>query len=117
MKREGSGSISQRHGSADPDPHQNVMDPQHRYNLFRLCGTAVWCAGRWSGSHAVTSQLTCRPRISLNSGKRRFLSSRSPMNFKCNFIINLKIKEPSRPKRSMVWLDKLDNPHGQRPFL
>jgi hypothetical protein len=30
-KRAGSGSISQRHGSADPDPdpHQNVMDPQH----------------------------------------------------------------------------------------
>jgi hypothetical protein len=26
---ENSGSISQRHGSADPDPHQNVMDPQH----------------------------------------------------------------------------------------
>jgi hypothetical protein len=27
----GSGSISQRHGSVntDPDPHQNVMDPQH----------------------------------------------------------------------------------------
>ena len=27
----GSGSISQRHGSADPDPDppQNVMDPQH----------------------------------------------------------------------------------------
>jgi hypothetical protein len=26
-----SGSISQRHGSADPDldPHQNVMDPEH----------------------------------------------------------------------------------------
>jgi hypothetical protein len=35
MKTEGSGSesesgsISQRHGSPDPDPHQNVMDPQH----------------------------------------------------------------------------------------
>jgi hypothetical protein len=33
MKIEGfaseSGSISQRNGSADPDPHQNVMDPQH----------------------------------------------------------------------------------------
>jgi hypothetical protein len=37
MKIEGSGSvsgsISQRHGSADqdqdPDPHQNVMDPEH----------------------------------------------------------------------------------------
>jgi hypothetical protein len=25
----GSGSISQRHGSADADPHQNVMDPEH----------------------------------------------------------------------------------------
>ncbi len=24
-----SGSISQRHGFADPDPHQNAMDPQH----------------------------------------------------------------------------------------
>jgi hypothetical protein len=24
-----SGSISQRHESADPDPPQNVMDPQH----------------------------------------------------------------------------------------
>ena len=31
MKIEGSGSVSQRHGSADldPDPHQNVMDPEH----------------------------------------------------------------------------------------
>jgi hypothetical protein len=25
----GSGSISQRHGSADPDLPRNVMDPQH----------------------------------------------------------------------------------------
>jgi hypothetical protein len=35
----GSGSISQRHGSADLDldPHQNVMDPQHR-------GTACYWA-------------------------------------------------------------------------
>jgi hypothetical protein len=24
-----SGSISQRHGFADPDPHQSVMDPEH----------------------------------------------------------------------------------------
>jgi hypothetical protein len=27
----GSGSISQRYGSADPDPHQKVTDPQHWY--------------------------------------------------------------------------------------
>jgi hypothetical protein len=25
----GSGFISERNGSADPDPHQNVMDPEH----------------------------------------------------------------------------------------
>jgi hypothetical protein len=25
----GSGSISQRYGSVDPDPHQNITDPQH----------------------------------------------------------------------------------------
>jgi hypothetical protein len=31
-----SGSISQRHGSADPDPHQNVMDPQHCYQAVLL---------------------------------------------------------------------------------
>ncbi len=24
-----SGTISQRHGSPDPDPHQNIMDPEH----------------------------------------------------------------------------------------
>jgi hypothetical protein len=35
MKVEGSGSISQRHGSADPDPdpHQNVMDPEHWFQV------------------------------------------------------------------------------------
>ena len=29
MKIAGSGSIGQRHGSADPDPYQNLKDPQH----------------------------------------------------------------------------------------
>ncbi len=33
----GSGSISQMHGSADPDPHQNVMDPQHCLKVVLLC--------------------------------------------------------------------------------
>jgi hypothetical protein len=27
-------SISQRHGPADPDPNQNVMDPEHCQNHF-----------------------------------------------------------------------------------
>jgi hypothetical protein len=37
MKIAGSGSISQRHGPADPDPdpHQNAMDPQHCINVPR----------------------------------------------------------------------------------
>jgi hypothetical protein len=30
-----SGSISQRHGSADPDPHQNVIDPEHCFRCFK----------------------------------------------------------------------------------
>jgi hypothetical protein len=29
----GSGSISQRYASGDPDPHQNVTDPQHCFVL------------------------------------------------------------------------------------
>jgi hypothetical protein len=38
MKIKGSGSISQWHGSADPDPdpHQNVMDPQHWLEEFNF---------------------------------------------------------------------------------
>jgi hypothetical protein len=36
----GSGSISQRHGSADPDlhpdPQQNVMDPQHWLQIIAI---------------------------------------------------------------------------------
>jgi hypothetical protein len=36
MKIEGSGFISQRHGSADPDPdpHKNFLDPQHFFLHF-----------------------------------------------------------------------------------
>jgi hypothetical protein len=43
----GSGSISQRHGSADPDPHQNVMDPQHRYGMVWY--GLVWYGMAWYG--------------------------------------------------------------------
>ncbi len=44
MKKEGSASgsesgfISQRHGSPDPDPHQNVMHPQH-CSFFHFFGS------------------------------------------------------------------------------
>ncbi len=33
-----SGSISQRYGSRDPNPHQNVMDPQQGENTAVLHG-------------------------------------------------------------------------------
>jgi hypothetical protein len=28
------GSINQRYGSGDPDPHQNVTDPQHCFTVY-----------------------------------------------------------------------------------
>ncbi len=33
----GFGSISQRYGSADPDPNQNVTDPQHCLKAYGIC--------------------------------------------------------------------------------
>jgi hypothetical protein len=47
-----SGSISQRHGSADPDPDsdptQNVMDPQHCRKLFLSAASLSNCSERAS---------------------------------------------------------------------
>ncbi len=51
----GSGSISQRHGSADPDPHQNVMDQEEFKYLAIfgiLCGAPVGLAS-WVDQHDV----------------------------------------------------------------
>ncbi len=36
IARSGSGSISQRYGSPDPDPHQNVMDPEHWFKVIKI---------------------------------------------------------------------------------
>jgi hypothetical protein len=46
-----SGSISQRHGSADPDPdpHQNVMDPEHCPISSPLCDRCDQVPGEQSG--------------------------------------------------------------------
>jgi hypothetical protein len=46
----GSGSISQRHGSADPDPHQNLMDPEHclsdyKFKTFNHVGNVFHVSG------------------------------------------------------------------------
>jgi hypothetical protein len=37
----GSGSICQRYGSGDPDPHQNVTDPQHCLTLLYRTSSVV----------------------------------------------------------------------------
>ncbi len=47
----GSGSNSQMHGYADPDPHQNVMDPEHwslQCTAFILTICTHSCRG-WGG--------------------------------------------------------------------
>ncbi len=54
-KKEGSGSINQRHGSADPDPPQNVMDPQHCSILFHYLFSAI---------HSLKSGTRCRYLLS-----------------------------------------------------
>jgi hypothetical protein len=55
----GSGSISQRHGTADPDLHQNVMDPERCFVYWYLAGPRAgdtclsWaCPGRSRGGGA-----------------------------------------------------------------
>ncbi len=55
MKIEGSGSISQRLGSADPDPepHQNVMDQEHCFHQMKGRGI-VQVARGWGGGTPTT---------------------------------------------------------------
>jgi hypothetical protein len=48
-KLAGSGSTCLRHGSADPDPHQNVIDPEHCRMETNLGGSAVGTAADDSG--------------------------------------------------------------------
>jgi hypothetical protein len=46
MKISGSGSVGQRHGSADPDPdpRQKVMDPQHCPKKGAISSLSLLCA-------------------------------------------------------------------------
>ncbi len=59
-----SGTISQRHGSADPDPdsHQNVMDPQH-------CFLIIWPLSS-STVPLVPCQSCTNEKIMFGLGKR-----------------------------------------------
>ncbi len=88
-----SGCISHRHGSADPDPNQNGMDPQHclehDYYWARIsAGRGLRCPAWWRplrratpawrsptrGTRDASLRLTLRPpsRKSASTGRSRF---------------------------------------------
>ncbi len=46
-KREESGSVSQRYGSADPDPYQNVTDPKHCFLTYVIIVLYLSLQTRW----------------------------------------------------------------------
>jgi hypothetical protein len=55
----GSGSISQRHGYPDPDPHQNVMDPEHCVQGMKTFGIDLKVASKFfSQKFACSSSVT-----------------------------------------------------------
>jgi hypothetical protein len=66
MKIEGSVSISQRHGSADPDLHQNVMDPEH-CSLCAHTWRDPWIWWRWRGRADIRTPAGCTRKTSLPS--------------------------------------------------
>jgi hypothetical protein len=65
----GSGSISQRHGSADPDPDppQNVMDPQHWINhtgFLSLCTPPPFPNALPKGTYEICQDLDyCESKV------------------------------------------------------
>ncbi len=62
----GSGSVSQRHGSADPDPypHQHVMDPEHCLKIFsrKNPGLKFGCISSVSSMVCMISSQNSRER-------------------------------------------------------
>ena len=57
----GSGSISQRHGSADLDPHQNVMDLLHFREQSPICPAGADCRAVPLGEATDAGGLRRRP--------------------------------------------------------
>ncbi len=70
--RVGSGSVSQRYGSADLDPHQNVTDPQHWFWTYSLKSVTVggWGRGCWPRQIGSVSMTV----VSVRSDPSRFCS-------------------------------------------
>ncbi len=86
----GSGSISQRHGSEDPDPHQNVMDPEHWFvglTLFPVCG-AVYGFGYLYCTHVLHCPIELVCSYSLNHKEEKLIvcSSKCYVKTECEII-------------------------------
>ncbi len=62
----GSGSIIQRHGSADPDPHQSVMDPLH---WFKTICVMYLVRKRWKSKEKNRNYLWI---MTNDQGRKRF---------------------------------------------
>jgi hypothetical protein len=60
----GAGSINQRYRSADPDPHQNVTDPQHSF-LAGSAGISIILGRLILISIRVKSQIQIRSRVKI----------------------------------------------------
>ncbi len=80
----GSGSISRRHGSADPGPHKNVTDPEHWYQDVNKRQITT-LAGAEAGAEAVLPPSRLATRLS--SLRMRFFRS-SVTFFSCLFSIS-----------------------------
>jgi hypothetical protein len=65
----GSGSISQRHGSVDPDPRQNVTDPEHclKHNSKAFVNLEVSEGARESGQLCSAVQQVYRQEESVTN--------------------------------------------------
>jgi hypothetical protein len=56
----GSGSISQRQGSADPDLQQNVLDPQHCFKVMLMYfSNSTVCSYRLRMLHLFFMHVCC----------------------------------------------------------
>jgi hypothetical protein len=60
-KLAGSGSISQKHGSEDPDPPQNVMDPEHcQLEIIKKVKTKIIVVQKVTGEENLFKNLPHR---------------------------------------------------------
>jgi hypothetical protein len=105
-----SGSISQRHGSADPDqdpdPHQNVMDPEHCFKVMRICDH--WSTDP-SGLHSGPPGLQCeRP----GRPPPLHFAALKLLNFRYDFNADTDTAFPSKANRNLDSAFKVNGVHA-----